>query len=411
MKILWFSVSSSLYDIQKGIGLSWIAALETLFKGLSDIQLGIAFEHNDDIFKVTRDNVTYYPIHAFKTKKQQRLRRFNNTEAELIIPKAIKVVQDFNPDIIHVFGSEWCWGLIQEYTEIPVVIHMQGSIPPYNNASLPPGYSSKDLNPYKWWQIKENIYRNLARKFERDRALREERILKGCRYFMGRTCWDYAITKLYSPNSTYFECWEAIRSIFIEEKYSHDYNKSGKCIIMTTLSKSSLKGHDTILKTAQLLKSCTNIDFEWHVAGCDSLPLYEKKEKIKSTDVNIKYLGALSANELYNELKACTLYVHPAYIDNSPNAICEAMCMGLPIIATYVGGVPSLIKHEESGILVPANDPFQLSYYIKDLYTNRGKAAEYGSNAQIEAFKRHHPQNILKTLQSIYKSIINDSKI
>lgn len=410
MKVLWFSINSSLYDASQKVGLSWIAALETLIKTETNIQLGIAFEHNDDSFKVIRNNVTYYPIHAFKTKAQKRLRRFNKTEAELIIPKAIEVIKDFQPDVIHVFGSEWCWGLVQEYTDIPVVIHMQGSIPPYNNASLPPGYSKKDLNPYKWWKIKDNIYRKLALQFERDRAIREERILKGCRYFMGRTCWDYALTKFYSPNSKYFECWEAIRNIFINETYSHDYNKSGKCILMTTLSQSNLKGHDTILKTAKLLKTCTDFDFEWHIAGCYSLPLYEIKENVKVSDVNVKYLGPLDTEHLYNELKKCTLYIHPAYIDNSPNAVCEAMCMGLPIIATYVGGVPSLIKHEESGILVPANDPFQMAFHIKDLFINRNKAKQYGKRAQIIGLERHNPQNIIKVLKEIYTTIITENK-
>ena len=410
MKVLWFSINSSLYDSPKGIGQSWIAALEILMRTQPDIQLGIAFEYNDDTFKITRDNVTYYPIYASKTRYQNWLRRFNKTEAELLIPKALEVINDFQPDIIHVFGSEWCWGLVQEYTDIPVIIHMQGSIPSYNNASLPPGYSEKDLNPYKWWQIRKNMYRKLAIQFEHDRAIREERILRRCQYFMGRTCWDFAITKLYSPHSKYFECWEAIRNVFIDKTYSHNYNKSGKCILMSTLSKSNLKGHDTVLKTAKLLQSYTDIDFEWHIAGCFSLPSYEKKEHIKASNVHIKYLGPLSMEELYNELKKCTLYIHPAYIDNSPNAVCEAMCMGVPIIATYVGGVPSLITHQESGILVPANDPFQMAFHIKDLFINNNKARQYGQNAQKIALKRHNPHNILENLKAIYTTIINENK-
>lgn len=410
MKVLWFTINSSLYEEQKKVGLSWIASLETIVKRQRNIQLGIAFEHKDESFKLERDNVTYYPINAFQTKNQKRLRRINKTEENLIIPKAIKVIEDFHPDIIHVFGSEWCWGLVQEYTNIPVVIHMQGSIPAYNNASLPPGYSSKDLNPYKWWQIKMNIYHSLAKKFEKDRAQREIRILKGCKYFMGRTCWDYAITQFYSPKSQYFECWEAIRNTFIDETDSHNYTHPKRCILMSTISESNLKGHDTILRTANLLKSFTNIEFEWRVAGCNALSLYEKKEHINAIDVNIKYLGPLNTEELYNELKKCTIYVHPAYIDNSPNAVCEAMCMGLPIIATYVGGIPSLIQHDKTGILVPANDPYQIAFHIKDLYNNSNKAEKYGKNAKIIAKERHNPQNILNKLLHIYNTIINENK-
>ena len=84
--------------------------------------------------------------------------------------------------------------------------------------------------------------------------------------------------------------------------------------------------------------------------------------------------------------------------------------MGLPIIATYVGGVPSLIKHEESGILVPANDPFQMAFHIKDLFINRNKAKQYGKRAQTIALERHNPQNIIKVLKEIYTTIITENK-
>lgn len=60
---------------------------------------------------------------------------------KIIIADCLKVIEDFKPDIIHVFGSEWGFGLVEKYVDIPVVIHMQGSLPPYVNASYPPGYN------------------------------------------------------------------------------------------------------------------------------------------------------------------------------------------------------------------------------------------------------------------------------
>lgn len=58
-----------------------------------------------------------------------------------ILAYCLNIIEDFQPDIIHVFGSEWCFGLVEKYTNIPVVIHMQGSLPPYANAAFPPGYN------------------------------------------------------------------------------------------------------------------------------------------------------------------------------------------------------------------------------------------------------------------------------
>lgn len=65
------------------------------------------------------------------------------------------------------------------------------------------------------------------------------------------------------------------------------------------------------------------------------------------------------------------MYVHPAYIDNSPNALCEAMLLGVPCIASYVGGIPSIIQNEVSGLLAPANEPYYLAEKIYWLSKNK----------------------------------------
>ncbi len=52
--------------------------------------------------------------------------------------KLKQVVDDFMPDIIHVFGSEQQLGLVSSVTEIPVLLHIQGLLNPIYNALLPP---------------------------------------------------------------------------------------------------------------------------------------------------------------------------------------------------------------------------------------------------------------------------------
>ena len=51
------------------------------------------------------------------------------------------IIEEYKPDLIQVFGTEWPFGLISKYTNIPTVVHIQGSMVPYNNAMFPPGYS------------------------------------------------------------------------------------------------------------------------------------------------------------------------------------------------------------------------------------------------------------------------------
>jgi len=63
-------------------------------------------------------------------------------------------------------------------------------------------------------------------------------------------------------------------------------------------------------------------------------------------------LGSLEVNEMVEAMKISRFMVHPSYIDNSPNSICEAQILGLPVVATNVGGVESLIENGKTGLLI-----------------------------------------------------------
>ena len=347
MRVLWFSVSPSLYSSNmNNQGLGWIASLERIVRSDRSIELGIAFEHEDELFKTEKKGVVYYPINGFKRQKDCKKRKYYaDIEEQVLIPLCQRVIDDFRPDVIHVFGSEWCFGLVQEITTIPVVIHMQGSYPPYQNAIFPPGYSWNDEhNRIPWWNFRWKWRHEMWRKRSLDIIHREERILRGCKYFMGRTEWDYALTKLYSPNSKYYKCWEALRPIFLSntEQWTPHYNSS---YVIVSTGPSRLKGMDVILKTANLLQRNTNINFEWRIIGADrnNLREHELKWGINAEDVSVVPLGTLGCEDVYKHLMQADIYVLPTYADNSPNAICEAMCLGMPIVSTFAGGVPSFI--------------------------------------------------------------------
>lgn len=78
-------------------------------------------------------------------------------------------------------------------------------------------------------------------------------------------------------------------------------------------------------------------------------------------------MGNVQADRLVDLLCSSTMLVHTAYIENSPNAICEAQYLGVPVISTMVGGIASLVRNGKDGKLVAANDPWQLANAIIEL--------------------------------------------
>lgn len=412
MRVLWFTVSPSLYSINgNNQGLGWIASLERIVRTDKDIVLGVAFEHEDNIFKSEQDGVIYYPMNVFRNRRDIECRRYHaDIEERLFMPCCQRVIDDFKPDVIQVFGSEWCFGLIQEYTNIPVVIHMQGSMPPYQNAMFPPGYSWKEEHDdIPWWNLRWRHRHSLWRKRNVEVVDREERILRGCKYFMGRTDWDYALSRFYAPDSHYYKCWEALRTVFIDGTFKWKPDKSRKKYIIVSTGPSRLKGMDVILKTAKLLKEYSGVDFEWRIIGADMMHLsdHERKWGIDSMKNNVKPLGVLDGDAVCQELLGCDLYVLPTYIDNSPNSVCEAMCLGVPVVSTLTGGLPSLIDNHRTGELVPCNDPYTLAYTLRMLLPDIDKRMQYGKTAREIALQRHNPDGILNMLKNIYMDIVD----
>lgn len=155
------------------------------------------------------------------------------------------------------------------------------------------------------------------------------------------------------------------------------------------------------------MKRFTDIDFEWRVYGIPEMRFYEAKYKIKAKDVNVKVMGTASKEELVEALCKTNCYVHTSYIDNSPNSLCEAQILGVPILATHVGGISSLIDDGCNGILFPANAPYTAASLIKQLANDRELAERLSSNAIEKATKRHNPNNIKESLLNIYRDIIN----
>ncbi|MCY1719088.1 glycosyltransferase [Prolixibacteraceae bacterium Z1-6] len=410
MRILWFSNSPSLYGKNKKNynGGGWIESLEKLITLQTNIELAISFFHPDNCFKSKTETTTYYPISLYNSPIRKAIHNITYSSFDHYEVKSfVRVINDFKPDIIHVFGSEKSFGLVTNHTDIPVVVHIQGLLNPIKNAYFPPNYNKLDiilpnlLKPVSIFNKLKSLH------FFNHDTRREEKILKNCKYLMGRTSWDKDVSQLYAPNSKYFFCNEALRDIFYNSP-PWELKVEKKFTIVSTLSQTPYKGFDVILKTTHLLKKLyPKFNFEWQIFGINEYTEFEKRFNIKSKHLNIYLKGVVNSETLVKNLLESNVYVHPAYIDNSPNSVCEAQILGLPIIASNVGGIPSLIENNKNGILIPANDPYTMASKIIMLKNNPDAAIKIGKEARKTAQERHDKKKILSDLLNIYKNLSN----
>ena len=98
-------------------------------------------------------------------------------------------------------------------------------------------------------------------------------------------------------------------------------------------------------------------------------------------------------------------------MENSSNSICEAMALGMPVIATNAGGTKTLISDDHDGIIVQEGDPYSMASAIIELITNYEKATSMGKNARERAFQRHQPSKLKEEMICIYQRIISEYKM
>lgn len=424
MRILWLSTSNGLYQYDKQDkgynGIGWIASLQQLLQTQSDLHLGFVFLANMHLEILRQGNTTYYPIYAQPLSPVQKVKEYyggyKRIDRNKYVKDIQKIIADFQPDLIHVFGMENPLITILGKTEIPIVVHIQGLLAPYDNAFFPVDFNKMSFcYPFSFreWIIRNGyIY---AKKKIHIKGEEEKKIFKTVKYVMGRTKWDFQLSHLLAPQSIYFHVDEVLRNIFYEKAGQWVYKGQRRYTIVSTVSETIYKGFDLILKTAYLFASETNIKFDWKVIGVrgDSkfVRFFEQGTGVKSCDVNIKYLGILSAEEVCQCLLSSNVYVHPSYIDNSPNSICEAQMLGMPVISTNVGGIASLIEHDVNGLLIPANGVYELAYLLGQLCQDRYLCRKLGHNAFEIAQQRHNKNKILQDLSNCYNRIIQKDRL
>jgi glycosyltransferase involved in cell wall biosynthesis len=413
MKILIFLSNFNYLAKNPYVGCGWVESLLTKLQQNSDYEFATVF-FSDKVNTLTShedEKNRQYVIPSYitvleKIKRNLCFKDLLFTEREDLV---LSVINKFNPDIIHVFGTENPFGLLSIKLKIPVLIHIQGILNPCLIKWFPSGYSVWDV--VKSTSLKRLLmfsgYWGDYIRFTKN-AKREITIFKNVNYFCGRTDWDRQIVGLLSNSSNYFHCEEMLRPSFYSKRWDKKRNRIIQ--ILSVVNPNIYKGIETILEAAQLLKLHTVHNFTWMVAGVKSdnalVHMFLKKTKILPEAANVLFLGPLQVEAIVDTMMNSDLFVHPSHIDNSPNSVCEAMILGMPIISTNVGGIKSILTDQVEGLLVQDGEPFGLSAAINELIHNPSKCKSYGDAARIRALQRHEPNQITRNQLEIYKSIV-----
>ncbi len=159
----------------------------------------------------------------------------------------------------------------------------------------------------------------------------------------------------------------------------------------------SIKGYYDLLEVAK--KVCPqkrNIKFYFvgDIKGKEEIvKKYQNKQVI--------FLG--HRNDVYSILKTMDIFVLPSYAEGLPNALMEAMAVGLCCLASNVGGVKVLIKDKETGILFKAGNKKELKKKLMSLVENPNLRRKLGHKAQEKIEKDFNWQIISQKMINLFK--------
>jgi glycosyltransferase involved in cell wall biosynthesis len=169
------------------------------------------------------------------------------------------------------------------------------------------------------------------------------------------------------------------------------------------------KNHALLLRAAARLRSKSrNIQFFLAGDGPQRLQLESMTQKMGLTS-HVKFLG--ERRDLGELLANLDISVLASSSESSPNAITESMAAGLPIVATRVGGIPEIISHGETGLLVPVNDDVRLADAIEYLAENPKVCVRLGRNAREFAVRHFRLDHVCNLYEQLYVELLDGRRL
>lgn len=253
----------------------------------------------------------------------------------------------------------------------------------------------------------------LQQKKFRLRGELEKKALEKVGHIIGRTHWDKACTMLIHPEAEYHVCNETLREPFYRDIWQ--YETCIKHRIFAPSCSYPVKGFHHLLEAfAQIVKvypdaTLTVPGKSYLKAGFLRKNSYQKYltklTREYGLEEKIEFLGSLDADGMKKACLEANVFAMPSTIENSPNALGEAMILGVPCVAADVGGVTTLMHHGAEGFVYQSTAPYMLAHFIMEVFAMEADAQAKGLAAREHAGKTHDPEKNLQDLLAIYEEI------
>lgn len=418
MRVLWTvnlipANAAKELQIQSEVLGGWVESMAGQLREKEDIELAIACKCSaEQKFAIKVNGIRYYSL-GYSSK----------TSLEILEQQCKEIIEDFCPDLIQIEGTEFLHAKAMLQTGnnnmIPTVVSMQGILNgqyAYQCGQLQIDdmmFSRSITEIFAAW-----ILHLRKRMWYKPRMKPEREIIENAKYILGRTTWDRAHTYAMNPNAKYYTCNRVLREPFYKTKW--DIKKMERHSIYVGNGYYALKGlHFVIQALPQLIQEYP--DAKLYVAGYKPYEENDKRSFLKkgyaaylkkiikdfSVEKYIEFTGPLKADEVAEKLAHVNVYVLASVAENSPNTLGEAMMVGTPCVASYVGGVPDMAADGKEALLYRNDDPALLAWNIKRIFDDDSLALKLSEAGHEKALITHDAMRNAEQLMNVYKDILD----
>jgi teichuronic acid biosynthesis glycosyltransferase TuaC len=160
-----------------------------------------------------------------------------------------------------------------------------------------------------------------------------------------------------------------------------------KNIVLFVGALRKIKGVDYLIEAA---KNFVNTNTDLYMVGRDDglrKNLEKRAQELKIAD-RIRFTGPVNHEDVPLWISASDILVLPSLSEGRPNVVLEALACEVPVVATDVGGIPEIVVDGETGYLVPAKNPVELSRKINKLLEDKSRREKMGKLGRKSIIQR-----------------------
>jgi glycosyltransferase involved in cell wall biosynthesis len=119
----------------------------------------------------------------------------------------------------------------------------------------------------------------------------------------------------------------------------------------------------------------------------------------------VRWPGFVSGAAKCRWLASADLFVLPSYREGCPVALLEAMAMGLPVVASAVGGIPHVVEDGVNGVLIPEVSAATLGCALERLLADPGQRRVMGEANRDKAWRYYEAGSATRRIDARYRHL------